>query len=190
MKQILVLISVYLLVLSKSHSQDTVIVNTPDPDFLKPLGLNNQYYWQLKDSLPDAVYLVYKSERGKIYKKCPLPIIIGSYANGKKNGTQFEYGYTLDKSKCRVNNYREINYKEGKKHGIERFVFFPYTDDLAVMTKQGEFKNGLKHGFFIEFDRGVPIGIEYFQKGKKIDSSFHLLDKDLVKYPLQKLKKR
>ena len=190
MKQILVLISVYLLILSKANSQDTIIVHTPDPEYLKPKGLNNQYYWQLKDSLPEGIYLVYNSDQVRVNKKCPLPIIIGSYANGKKNGIQLEYGYTLEKGKCRVNNFREINYRDGKKHGIERFIFFPYADDYAVITKQGEFKDGLKNGFFIEYDRGVPISIEYFQNGKRIDSSFHLLNKDLVKYPLENLKKK
>jgi hypothetical protein len=169
----IVLIAIALVFCSgQTCAQDTLRITTADKSYFKPLNVEGVYYHQLKDSLPDGVYLVCRDANSRVSRKCNHPIITATYVNGVKDGKYSDLSYQIRKRHCKPRTVRETDYKGGKKHGLELSYSVQSEGTSAIMISQGEYKEGNRHGVFIEYNRGVPLKTEYYEDGELVHSLY------------------
>jgi antitoxin component YwqK of YwqJK toxin-antitoxin module len=165
---------IIILILStwETSAQDTLRITTAQNEYFKPINREHVYFIQLKDSLPDGVYLVYRNTNTRSSKKCLLPFITATYVNGMRHGSYSEVEYQPFKGKCIPSLVSDVSYVNGQKHGLELRYFVLTENRGAVMLFQKEYNLGVKHGVFIEYSEGIPMITEYYENGKLIHSLY------------------
>lgn len=148
-------------------SNDTLVVEFPDSIECQ----NKTEYFRIIDSLT-----LEKINKAPCVYSNSLYRMEAYYPNGDIR-FKIEYGLSKDGLVCfdgRIYFYypekilkQVIEYKKGKKHGVEiNFTWYGYAQNY------GYWKNGLKHGMWLYYDEDFNlIGSEKFKKGKLISGS-------------------
>ena len=142
--------------------QNKHIIFLDDTIYFKKRNCENGFYYNLKDSLPDGLWLLYDVNKKDSSSKDKEILIKGKYKKNLKEGT-FEinfYTYT-DKKKIKQLNYQHIcTYFSGKKNGVEEeFHIFP---GFQSLISHEEYYNGKKNGMFLSFANNGRISDIYY----------------------------
>lgn len=141
-----------------------------DDDLLR--YFNCKFYYDndnFKDSLPDGRYIVFNNLKKDSLKEKDT-INIARYENGLKNGLFVTMSYNLEGNL----KHKQITFfKDSKKNGIDKKYHVTY-DRLyptIIMDYYGEYLDGLKNGFFIEFNHGNTTKIELYKNDSLVESN-------------------
>lgn len=153
-----------------SYNQQVFKIYNDDSisQYFKELGKNNGYYRSynnIKDSLPDGIYLFYDVKRKDSLSKTKNIIIKAQYENNCKVGL-FEFnGYSYDKNGgSELRNKEQCSYKNGKKDGIEEcYNYYPSKPSVSIINFYGEYLEGKKNGLFMYFKLGYPTDIIIYE---------------------------
>ncbi len=110
------------------------------------------YYFNLKDSLPDGIWIVYDVDRRDSLVKHKKIISSVLYENHKKEGLLEMYSYSPYKKKEKV-LYYVCNYKNGLKHGAEEQYLIIEDTIFKYLRYHGEYFKGKKDGCFIRIEK-------------------------------------
>lgn len=145
--------------------------------FFKPLPYDGRFFNDLnnlKDTLPDGIYIFYDVYRKDAKKRNIW--IKGEYINGVKEGI-FEtnkFGFSR-KTRHVLQSQHTCTYKNGLKHGIEKEAnilkeaIYDKTDPRFYYAAHiqlilySEYQNGKLHGLHMEFDNGNPVRVYKYE---------------------------
>lgn len=127
----------------------------------------------LKDSLPDGIYIFYDVKRKNIKKGNIM--IKGEYKNGVKVGLFEKIFFVGSGKKSQIKSQHLCTFKNGLKHGIDQEYNFgkgakyEYTknefhrsNDIQLNT-YAEYQFGKLNGLFMYFTNGHPIRIYIYE---------------------------
>jgi antitoxin component YwqK of YwqJK toxin-antitoxin module len=152
----LIVIILFTLLVGTVCAQDTIFVPLSDSTKLYLHGGD----WTFYEGIPDGHYIGYRESKGIKYPSVEVFI-----ENGKKNGLESRY-YSYDFRK-----FAEINWKDGRKNGIEKHFNVNRTTNYILTFRKdtlngyaeanwsegakrwnGYFKNGFRDGIWNFYD--------------------------------------
>jgi len=160
-----------MLVINCCLAQNEHVISSDDTSIVK--RINNLFY-DLNDSLPDGIYIMYDDENN-IILKC-------NYIEGKRDGIYYRSYITGAKF------VYVINYSSGINHGSEQ-KYFVFSRGEIQYVYHAEYKYGKKDGFeiFYESSNGAVKKIHLFNNDtliKVVQYSYVFEDVQNVIYEL------
>lgn len=128
------------------------------------------YYYQFKEKLPDGIYYyvdMHVKDSVKALKNIENVYAIKAvYKDSIRNGKYLEYVMSSYKLGIFTKRKRALFvksfFKDGKLHGL-----FKYQNVLGQVEYEGNYKHGMKHGFFYEYDpEGRLIKVQVYEEGE------------------------
>lgn len=138
--------------------QNTHTIFLDDSIYLKKRNSENGFYYNLKDSLPDGLWLLYDVNKKDSSSKFKSVLLKGNYKNFLKEGI-FEINYYSysGKKKIKKLTYQHIcTYFNDKKNGVAE-EFHIFSDTRLLLISHCEYYNGKKNGVFVNFESNGKI---------------------------------
>jgi len=149
MKNILILVCVFLIKPSWSQTPTLNKIYKDDTCFLKKRNIKTQYYYDFKDSLQDGKWILYNVLKNDSLKKKKI-ILSCDYKNNVRNGIYEINRYNLRSDENLLVEKITSSYKNGYLHGSVDDYYYSNILEMQILLSHEEYYYGKKNGVFLQ----------------------------------------
>lgn len=124
-------------------------------------------YYEIRGSNEIPKYIRYYNENG---------LVNGASISFNESGNVRSFTYLIDDSIINGPSFRlydngEINYMDTYLNGLREGISLHF-NQRGILTRKSYYRNGVKDGeqYYFDYNSGDTLKIEYYLKGKLIDS--------------------